>query len=75
MLLPATGTFAGVTYTYDDLGRLKRAAYDNNKEIDYTYDPAGNRSSVVTQTTTPHAPSLAPASKKAKIKPHHKAQR
>lgn len=43
------------TYTYDDLGRLTRATYDNNRQIDYTYDPAGNRTQVATSTTPPHA--------------------
>jgi len=53
-LLGSLGAAASVTYTYDNLGRLKKAAYSNNKEIDYTYDQAGNRTIVVTQTTTPH---------------------
>jgi hypothetical protein len=52
--LAASGAMAGVNYTYDTLGRLSVAAYDNGKEIDYHYDPAGNRTQVVTQTTTPH---------------------
>jgi hypothetical protein len=52
-LLAAPSAVAGVTYTYDTLGRLSVAAYDNGKEIDYHYDPAGNRTQVVTQTT-PH---------------------
>ncbi len=45
---------AGVTYTYDTLGRLSTAVYDNNKTITYMYDPAGNRTSVVIGATTPH---------------------
>jgi len=49
----SSGSNAATVYTYDTLGRLKQAAYDNGKEIDYTYDPAGNRTQVVTQTT-PH---------------------
>jgi YD repeat-containing protein len=73
MFISATGAFAGVAYTYDDLGRLTKAAYDNGKEIDYSYDPAGNRGSVVTQNSPPHAPVFKPASKKAKAKPHRKA--
>ena len=28
---------AGVTYTYDTLGRLSLATYDNGKTITYTY--------------------------------------
>ena len=31
-----------VDYTYDDAGRLVRAAYPNGKAITYTYDKAGN---------------------------------
>lgn len=61
---------AATTYTYDDLGRLTKATYDNGKEIDYSYDPAGNRTQVVTQASPPMAP-LAPArhnSKRAKLK-------
>lgn len=64
------GALAATAYAYDDLGRLKSASYDNGKEIDYNYDPAGNRSSVVIQTTPHMAPSRAPAaaSKRAKAK-------
>lgn len=54
---------AATTYVYDDLGRLKQALYDNGKEIDYSYDPAGNRSSVVTQTTPPRANAVKPSKK------------
>lgn len=46
-----------VTYTYDELGRLKTVSYGNGQTITYTYDPAGNRT-VLTQT----APSPAPTS-------------
>ncbi|HWA91456.1 MAG TPA: RHS repeat domain-containing protein [Rhizomicrobium sp.] len=46
---------AGVSYQYDTLGRLSTASYDNGKQIVYTYDPAGNRTLVVTQATPPHA--------------------
>lgn len=64
---------AGVTYTYDMLGRLSTASYDNHKQITYTYDPAGNRTLVVTGATTPHfgAAQHAPAkAKKLKRKRH-----
>ena len=37
-----------VTYTYDNLGRLKTATYSNGVVITYSYDAAGNRTSVVT---------------------------
>jgi len=36
---------SATTYQYDNLGRLKSASQDNGKEVDYNYDPAGNRSS------------------------------
>lgn len=36
------------TYTYDNLGRLKTVTYANGTIISYSYDPAGNRTSVVT---------------------------
>jgi len=62
--------YAGVTYTYDDLGRLTKAAYDNGKEIDYNYDPAGNRTSVMTQATTPHANAVKVSKKKVKARRH-----
>jgi YD repeat-containing protein len=39
---------AGVVYTYGGLGRLIRAAYTNGGAIDYQYDAAGNRTSVLT---------------------------
>jgi len=65
--VPALGSArAGVAYSYDDLGRLTVAAYDNGKEIDYHYDQAGNRTSVVTQATTPHANARTVSKKKAK---------
>lgn len=35
-------------HTYDSLGRLTRVTYSNGTVITYTYDAAGNRSSVVT---------------------------
>jgi len=58
---------AATLYYYDDLGRLKQAKYDNGKEIDYTYDQAGNRTSVATSTSTPHGAMLtAPTKSKHK---------
>jgi len=52
LLACSTGlSAAATTYTYDDLGRLKTVTYDNGKQIVYTYDPAGNRTQVVTQPT------------------------
>jgi YD repeat-containing protein len=46
---------AGVTYAYDNLGRLSTAAYDNGKQITYNYDPAGNRTQIATANAAPHA--------------------
>jgi len=68
LICSAGSLLSATTYQYDDLGRLKSASYDNGKEIDYNYDPAGNRSSVVVQTTPHRAPSKTPVhtSKKAK---------
>jgi len=41
--------FAGkVTYEYDDLYRLTKTIYPNGRVIEYTYDKAGNRLSVIT---------------------------
>ena len=71
-LLSSVGfSCAATTYNYDDLGRLKQAIYDNGKEIDYTYDPAGNRSSVVTQTTPPHANALKAPKTNKKVRHLH----
>lgn len=44
--LPASA-LAGTQYQYDTLGRLTRVAYDNGVVVQYSYDPAGNRSQVV----------------------------
>jgi hypothetical protein len=72
-LLAAPSATAGVTYTYDMLGRLSVATYDNNKEIDYHYDPAGNRTQVVTLASAPHFGAVQHTRAKAKSskrKPH-----
>jgi YD repeat-containing protein len=34
---------SGITYTYDALGRVLTATYDNGTVIFYNYDAAGNR--------------------------------
>lgn len=51
--LPGTFTpiraVSSVIYTYDQLGRLSTALYDNGLCIAYIYDAAGNRTS---QTNT-----------------------
>ena len=49
-LSPLTGVLAGsAVYTYDSLGRITHIAYSCGMMIVYTYDPAGNRTSVVVQ--------------------------
>jgi hypothetical protein len=46
---------SGVTYTYDQAGRVATALYDNGLCVNYTYDSTGNRT---TQTNgTPGTPS------------------
>jgi YD repeat-containing protein len=47
-LLLASPVSAATTYTYDTLGRVATVTYDNGETITYTYDPAGNRTQVVT---------------------------
>lgn len=48
MTLLASGVLAGsVSYQYDVLGRVTKVSYGNGTVITYTYDAAGNRSSVV----------------------------
>jgi YD repeat-containing protein len=42
-----------VTYEYDDLYRLIKATYSDGTVIEYTYDAAGNRLSVVRTPPTP----------------------
>lgn len=46
---------ATVTYTYDNLNRLNKVDYGNGAVIEYTYDAAGNRLSLVSvaDTTAP----------------------
>jgi len=39
-----------VSYSYDAMGRLTGASYNNGSTITYAYDAAGNRTSVVTNT-------------------------
>jgi YD repeat-containing protein len=34
---------SGITYTYDALGRVLTATYDNGTKSFYNYDAAGNR--------------------------------
>lgn len=48
LLLPGSA-FASVSYTYDPLGRVTTALYDNGRCVAYAYDANGNRTS---QTNT-----------------------
>lgn len=48
VLIAGAALAGSVTYTYDTLGRVIRAAYSSGVVIVYTYDAAGNRTSVVT---------------------------
>jgi YD repeat-containing protein len=48
-VIVSSATGAGVTYTYDALGRITTAQYDNGVCIAYGYDANGNRTS---QTNT-----------------------
>lgn len=41
--LVADASAAGVSYTYDQLGRVTTAIYDNGLCVAYGYDAAGNR--------------------------------
>ena len=66
----ASVAHAGVTYTYDTLGRLSVATYDNGKTITYTYDPAGNRTQVAT-AGTPHMGAVVKPTARAKKKHKH----
>jgi len=56
-VLWATPSLAATTYSYDALGRISTATYDNGIEIIYSYDAAGNRTSVVRQLN--HLPPVA----------------
>lgn len=48
MSVCASSACAGsVSYTYDPLGRLTQVSYSNGTVVAYSYDAAGNRSTVV----------------------------
>ena len=53
-MLAGPPAYAGsVSFTYDALGRLASTVYSNGSStttIAYSYDPGGNRTSVVTTT-------------------------
>jgi YD repeat-containing protein len=56
LVFAETPALANVAYTYDGLGRLASAAYDNGVTVYYTYDPNGNR--LIQSVTTSAAPGV-----------------
>jgi large repetitive protein len=54
--LLASPSQSATTYVYDNLGRLWTVTYDNGLQVVYSYDAAGNRTSVVRQTGTNRPP-------------------
>jgi YD repeat-containing protein len=53
----AAAETASVTYTYDLLGRVTTALYDNGTCVAYTYDANGNRTAKsFTNSGTPASP-------------------
>jgi len=56
ILIPV-GVSASGSYTYDPLGRLATALYDNGTCVAYSYDAAGNRTSqTITIASAPQSP-------------------
>ena len=55
-MLPGLTSSASTSYVYDNLGRIWTVTYDNGLQVTYSYDAAGNRTSVVTQTGTNRPP-------------------
>ncbi|MBV9989744.1 MAG: cadherin-like domain-containing protein [Alphaproteobacteria bacterium] len=55
-ILPVLPALASTTYVYDNLGRVWTVTYDNGLQVTYTYDAAGNRTAVVTQTGSNRPP-------------------
>jgi hypothetical protein len=54
-LATVTAAQSTTQYTYDALGRVTKADYGAGKTVSYSYDSAGNRTSVAT-TGFPAAP-------------------
>jgi hypothetical protein len=42
---------ANVTFTYDDLARLRTGVYNDGRRVDYQYDAAGNRTTMASGMT------------------------
>lgn len=57
--LSVAPALSATSYTYDALGRLIKVRYDNGKEINYTYDAAGNRTQRTVQTSGANNPPVA----------------
>ena len=56
-VLVPSGSIASAIYTYDQLGRLTTAFYDNGVCVAYAYDANGNRTSQInTLGGTPASP-------------------
>lgn len=56
ILVPESGN-ASAVYTYDQLGRLSTALYDNGTCVAYLYDASGNRTSQsITLSSGPETP-------------------
>jgi len=51
LILVNTSFASLVNYTYDDLNRLERAAYEDGTIIDYYYDEVGNRTQKIVTIT------------------------
>ena len=52
-LVPAVVVDASTSYSYDQLGRLVTAQYDNGLCITYTLDANGNRTQSITAASPP----------------------
>jgi len=59
VLAAAPAATAATQYKYDAQGRLISVIYDNGDRIDYRYDQAGNRTTVVTATSVRNLPPAA----------------
>jgi hypothetical protein len=55
--IPGSAFAAAVSYTYDQVGRLTTALYDNKVCVVYAYDANGNR---LSQENTSGAPPASP---------------
>src|SRR5215469_1797529 len=60
--LIAVSSLAATQYTYDQLGRIQSATYDNGIQVIYNYDAAGNRTSVVRKSGNSLSPVANPCS-------------